>query len=76
ALNEVEEMKRIFSFYKFEWMARTLKKYNAETVWEFYAKHLATMEQKAKYGKKLKEQLMCCGFTAHLTLKTKKIAWN
>ncbi|MCE0480679.1 hypothetical protein HAX54_037715 [Datura stramonium] len=55
ALNVVEEIKRIFIFYRFDWMAQTLEKYSVELVWEFYANYLAMMEQKAKPREKLKE---------------------
>ncbi|MCE3051727.1 hypothetical protein HAX54_050595 [Datura stramonium] len=54
ALNEVEEMKKLFDFYGFEWMARTPDSYSANMVRKFYTNNLATLEQRTQAGRKVR----------------------
>ncbi|MCD9638645.1 hypothetical protein HAX54_022735 [Datura stramonium] len=50
ALNEVEEMKRLFELYDFRWMARAPDSFSAGMVSEFYANYLATPEHQTLAG--------------------------
>ncbi|MCD7464105.1 hypothetical protein HAX54_052091 [Datura stramonium] len=56
ALNEVQELKRLFEGYNMYWMEKTPGKYNMEMVCEFYANHYYTLEKKASSKKAIKKE--------------------